>query len=165
LHAHGRKDILRRKKRKRVVEVHETYPVRIIAWKVDYSLRLDKDHRFTEGFYWEYYSLEVIGELLGPDRIKGRQIKITFLADRELDQAIAHPNSIKWEPTALGGLTSRGKNSDFIGSLPFKVCGQILTMLQCGKTNYVVFDGEAMRYGHASIKGVTLTGEFNPEDY
>jgi hypothetical protein len=156
---------LGRGKRKRAAKVYESYPVRIFDWKFDYSLRLDSDRKFTEGPYWEHWSLELKGELLGPDRIKGREVTITFLADRELDQAIAQPNSIKWEPTALGGLTSRGKNSNFIGSLPFQVCGQILTMLQCGKTKYVVFGGEAIRHGHASIKGVTLTGEFNPEDY
>jgi hypothetical protein len=30
-------------KKKRTVETCESYPVRIIDWKVDYSLRLDKD--------------------------------------------------------------------------------------------------------------------------
>ena len=154
-----------RKKRKRAVEAIGSYPVRILDWKVDYALRLDRECRFSEGPYCEHYGLELKGEFLGPDRIKGREVTLTFLADRELDHAIAQPNSIAWEPKALGGLTSRGKNSNFIGSLPFQICGQLLNMLQCGKTNYVIFSGEAMRYGYASIQGVTLTGEYNPDDY
>jgi len=156
---------LSRRKRKRAIEAHGSYPVRILDWKVDYSLSLDKERRFAEGPYWEYYSFELKGEFLGPDRIKGREVTLTFLGNRELDQAIAQPNSITWEPKALGGLTSRGKSSHFIGSLPFQTCGQILNMLQCGNTTYVIFTGEAMRYGYASIQGVTLTGEYNPDDY
>lgn len=154
-----------RKKTKSAAKEYESYPVRIFDWKVDYSLRLDNDHKFTEGPYWEHFSLEIKGELLGPDKIKGREVSITFLADRELDQAIAQPNSLKWKPKALGGLTSRGKNSNFIGSLPFQVFGQIMTMLHCGKTKYVVFGGDAMWHGNASIKDMNFTEEFNPEDY
>ncbi|MBU1180838.1 MAG: hypothetical protein KKE00_09650 [Proteobacteria bacterium] len=157
--------MVKTKNRKKSDRGYESFPVRIIDWKTDYSLSLGKNHRFSEGPYWEHYCLELKGELLGPDRIKGREIKVMFLANRKLDQAIAHPDSIKWEPKALGGLTSRGKNSDFIGSLPFQLFGQILTMLQCDKTKYIVFGGEAMYHGQASIKDVTLTGEFNPEDY
>jgi hypothetical protein len=157
--------MVKTKNRKKFDRGYESYPVRILDWKVDYSLRLDKKHRFSEGPYWEHHCLELKGELLAPDRIKGREIKVTLLADRELDQAIAQSDSIKREPKALGGLTSRGKNSDFIGSLSFQIFGQILTMLQCDKTKYIIFGGEAMFRGEASIKGVTLTGEFDPEDY
>ena len=153
------------RRKKKPVETYESYPVRIVDWKVDYSLHLDKECRFSEGPFWEHYCLELRGEFLGPERIKGREVTIAFLADRELDQALTNPNSLKWEPKGVGGLKARGKRSDFIGSLPFQIFGPVLTTLQSGKIKYVIFNGNALRYGSASIKGITLTGEYDPDDY
>lgn len=55
--------------RKKTVETYESYPVRIIDWKVDYSLRLDKDGSISGGPFWEYCSLELQGEFLGPKKL------------------------------------------------------------------------------------------------
>ncbi len=82
-----------------------------------------------------------------------------------MDDAVAAPKSITWEPTAVGNLTSRGKRSEFIGSLPMQPIASILTALQSGKIKYVIFSGEALRYGSASIRGVTFSKEYDPEDY
>ena len=154
-----------RKKKISSVQTYEVYPVSIFDWKAEYSLRLDNSCKFSDGPYWEHYSLDIRGEFLGPDKIRGREVAITFLADRGLDRAIAQPDSINWKATALGGLTSRGKHSNFIGSLPFQICGQILNMLQCRKIKYVIFSGEVMRYGYASITGISFKEDFCPEDY
>lgn len=89
---------------------------------------------FRPGPCWKHHSLELKGEFLGPDRVKGREVTITFPADRDLDRAIADPRSFTAEPEAVGGLTSRGEKSEFIGSLPFQVVGHILTTLQACKT-------------------------------
>jgi hypothetical protein len=156
---------VRRKRRKKAAVTHVSYPVRILDWKVDYSLHLDPEGRFSAGPYWEHHSLELKGEFLGPDRVKGREVTITFLADRDLDRAMTEPSSFTGEPKAVGGLTSRGEKSDFIGSLPLQVVGHILTTLQAGKTRYVIFSAETMRYGRASVKGLYITGEYDPEDY
>ena len=84
---------------------------------------------------------------------------------RTLDQQISKLNSINYEPKGIGGLTARGKEATYIGSLPHQSFGLVLTMLQAGKIKYVILNGNALRYGHASIKGLTLTGESDPDDY
>jgi len=75
--------------RKKTVETYESYPVRIIDWKVDYSLRLDKDGSLSGGPFWEYCSLELRGEFLGPKKLEGREVTITLLGSRSLDEEIA----------------------------------------------------------------------------
>jgi len=152
-------------KKKRTVETYESYPVRIIDWKVDYSLRLDKDGSISGGPFWEHCSLELQGEFLGPKKLEGREVTITLLGNRTLDEEIAKPDSINYEPLGVGGLTARGKEAAYIGSLPHQSFGLVLTMLQAGKIKYAILNGNALRNGHASIKGLTLTGEFDPDDY
>jgi hypothetical protein len=49
--------------------------------------------------------------------------------------------------------------------LPLQTFGLILTALQAGKIKYVIFNGNALRYGSASIKGIILSGEYDPDDY
>jgi hypothetical protein len=84
---------------------------------------------------------------------------------RTLDEEIPKPNSINYEPKGIGGLTARGKEASYIGSSPHQSFGLVLTMLQAGKINYVIFNGNALRYGSAAIRGITLTGEFDRDDY
>jgi hypothetical protein len=152
------------RRKKKAVETYESYPVRIIDWNVDYSLRLDKDGSLSGGPFWEYCSLELKGEFLGPKKLEGREVTVTLLGSRSLDKEIAKPDSINYEPLGVGGLTARGKEAAYIGSLPHQSFGLVLTMLQAGKIKYVIFNGNALRYGNASIKGITLTGEFDPDD-
>lgn len=152
-------------KKKRTVETYESYPVRIIDWKVDYSLRLDKDGSISGGPFWEHSSLELQGEFLGPKKLEHREVTITLLGSRSLDEEITKPDSIDYEPLGVGGLTARGKEATYIGPLPHQSFALVLTMLQVGKIKYVIFDGNALHYGHASIRGITLTGDFNPNDY
>jgi hypothetical protein len=151
------------RKKKKAVETYESYPVRIIDWKVGYSLSIVKDNRIAEGPYWEYCTLELKGSFLGPKKLEGREVRINLLADRILDQKIANPDSIDYEPKGVGGLTARGKPADYYGSLPLQAFGPVLIMLQAGKINYIVFNGNALRYGHARIKGITLTGDLNKD--
>jgi hypothetical protein len=153
------------RKKKKAVETYESYPVRIIDWNVDYSLQLDKDRRFFKGPYWEHCSLDLTGEFLGPKKLEGREVTITLLGNRTLDGEIARPDSLNYEPLGVGGLTARGKEATYIGSLPHQSFGLVLTMLQAGKIRYVIFNGNALRYGSTPIRGITLTGEFDPDDY
>lgn len=97
--------------------------------------------------------------------MEGRGLTITLLGSRSLDEEIAKPDSINYEPLGIGGLTALGKEATCIGSLPHQSFAMVLTMLQAGKIKYAIFDGNALRYGHASIKGLTLTGELDPDDY
>jgi hypothetical protein len=134
------------RRKKRAVETYESYPVRIIDWNVDYSLRLDKDGSLSGGPFWEHCSLEVKGEFLGPKKLEGREVTITLLGNRSLDEEIARPDSINYEPLGVGGLTARGKEATYIGSLPHQSFGLVLKMLKAGKIKYVVLNGNALRY-------------------
>jgi hypothetical protein len=156
---------MRQKRKEKPAVDYGTYPVHIRNWNVHYSIRLEGDSRFGERPYWEHYCLELRGELLGPEKVKGREIRITFLAERTIDQEIVNPDSPAFKPKASGRLSSRGKRSDFIGSLPMDALSSVLSLLQFGNINYVVFQGKALRYGSASIERVSFSKEYDPEYY
>jgi len=61
--------------------------------------------------------------------VAGRQVKVCFLASREMDEALSSPDNYKAKPSAVGGLSSRGENSDYLGSLPYSAFDHILNML------------------------------------
>ena len=65
--------------KRKAVETHESYPVRILDWNVDYSLRLDKDGSLSGGPFWEHCSPELTGEFVGPKKLEGREVRITLL--------------------------------------------------------------------------------------
>jgi hypothetical protein len=121
-------------RRKKAVETYESYPVRIIDWKVDCSLRLDKEGTFSGGPFWEHCSLELIGEFLGPKKLEGREVMVTLLGSRTLNQEITKPDLINYEPLGVGGLTARGKEATCIGSLPHQSFAIVLTMQRSQNT-------------------------------
>jgi hypothetical protein len=103
------------RKKKKAVETYEPYPVRIIDWKVDYSLSLDKEGGISGGPFWEHCSLELQGEFLGPKKMEGRKVTITLLDSRSLDEEIAKPDSInqrfsrlRFSPNTLNVFVLRG---------------------------------------------------------
>jgi len=65
-------------KKRKAVETYESYPVRRLDWNVDNSLRVDKEGSVSGGFLGEYCSLELKGEVLGPKKLEGREVTITF---------------------------------------------------------------------------------------
>jgi hypothetical protein len=96
---------------------------------------------------------------LRTDRGRDRYPEITY------HRAPLKPGSIDYEPKDVGVLTARGRLGDYFGSLPFQTFVLTVTMLQAGKIKYIIFNGNALRYGSASIKGITLTGEFDPDNH
>ena len=68
--------------KRKAVETHESYPVRILDWNVDYSLRLDKDGSLSGGPFLEHCSPELTGEFVGPKKLEGREVRITLGSSR-----------------------------------------------------------------------------------
>jgi hypothetical protein len=154
-----------RRKKKKPIETYESYLVRILDWKIEYSLHLDKECKFSKSPYWEYCSLGLQGEFLAPPKLKGRELRINLLAERDLDEAITTPESIDYDPKGVGSLATRGRPADVICSLPFQAFAILVPMLHAGQIKYIIFSGSATRYGNAFIRGITLMSEYDPEDY
>ncbi len=154
-----------RKKTLKPVQEYSSYPIKILNWTPNYSISLDKKRRFSIGPYSEHNSLEIDGQLLGPKKLAGREIDVMIFADRQKSMAMTSEDVYEKDPIAVGGITSRGSNSDYYGSVPSDVYPSILTMLAAGKYKYLLLHGKAMKYGSASIEYMRFAEEFDPDDW
>jgi hypothetical protein len=141
-----------------------TYCIEMLNWDLSYSFSLDRHRKFSIGPYWEHTSLEMNGNFLYPETLASRTIQITFLGDREEVQALEHPEECRYEPKAVGGLTVRGKQSEFIGSVPSDALQTFCLLLQAGKIKYLVLSGQSLYRGDADITSIRLQEHFGPED-
>ena len=154
-----------RKKTCDAAEQYCSYLVKILDWTPSYSLHLETNTLLFNGPYWDHWSLDIQGEFLAPKKVAGKQVKVCFLASREMDEALLNPDNYKVKPKSLGGLSSRGKDSDYLGSLPYSAFGHTLNMLQAEKYKYVAFHGKVLRYGKADIKSFYFIYDYEPDDY
>lgn len=151
--------------RKKHYDEYSSYPVKILNWSPSYSVSLNKKRQFSVGSYSEHNTLKIYGQLLGPKKIAGRDIDVTIFADRWMSKAIVSDDVYEKDPIGVGGISSRGSNSDYYGSVPADVYPSILNMLAAGKFKYLLLHGHAMKYGRASIEYMRFAEEFDPDEW
>ena len=78
---------------------------------------------------------------------------------------IENPENCYYEPKAVGALVIRGKQRDFLGSVPFDILQSICFMLQHGKIKFLVLSGQSLYRGNADIKSIYFEKNYNPEDW
>lgn len=144
--------------RKPKEELYESYAIKLFDWRLDYSFSAHKDSRWFDPLS-DYSSLEIDGEFLEPEKVKGRQLTLSFLANRELDEVIEDPSKLERDPVSIGSLTSRGKQSSYLGSLPFKAFPIVISMLENDKCQGILLHGTKLRYGSASIRSLHFVDE------
>jgi len=69
------------------------------------------------------------------------------------------------KPKAIGGLTIREKQREYIGSLPFDVLPLVGSMLSADKYKYLIFHGHALFRGSADIHSLYFKREFDEEEW
>ena len=154
-----------RKKTSKPVQEYSSYPIKIINWTPNYSISLDTKRRFSIGPYSEHNSLKIDGQLLGPKKLAGREIDVYIFANRQITMAMTIDDVYEKDPIAVGGLTSRGSNCEYYGSIPSDVFPSVLAMLAAGKYNYILLHGHVMKYGSASIEYMSFAEEFDPDEW
>jgi hypothetical protein len=104
------------------------------------------------------------GNFIHPDTLAGIQIQITILGDREKVQALEHPDECRYEPKAVGSLKVKGKQSEFLGLVPFNAIQTLCILLQAGKLKYLVISGQELYRGSADIHSMRFQEHFGLED-
>lgn len=130
-----------------------------------YSLRLDREGRFSPGPYWEHGSLEIIGVVLAPAKLQDRKIKVEFLADRRLTVIFSGSEKADYEPRCVGEIIARGQRTEYLGSLPTDVFQTLPGLLQAGKLKFIMFGGHTLYRGTADISSVYFDREYDPDDW
>ena len=154
----------KRTKRKKAARREEsTYVIEIEDWDLSYSLSLDRHGKISIGPYWEHTSLEMKGRFLHPEALT-KPIQVIILGDREKISALEKPEEYRYEPKAVGGLTVRGKASEFLGSVPFDAIQTLCLLLQAKKLKYLVLSGQVLHRGSADIFSMHFQEHFSSED-
>jgi len=156
----------RKNKNKKSVKREEwTYVIEIRDWDFSYMLAVNNNKKVLDGPYWEHTDLEMRGAIAYPAKLAGKEINVTIMANRMEARVMTKPEDYdQFEPRAVGGLTIRGKQSEYLGSLPFDAYHTICTMLGVGKIKCLVLHGEALYRGDAAIRSITFQEHYGPED-
>jgi hypothetical protein len=124
---------------------------------------LDRYGQISAGPYWEHTSLKMKGRFLYPEKL-AKPIQIIILGDRKKISALEKPEECRYEPKAVGGLTVRGKESEFLGSVPFDAIQTLCLLLQAKKLKYIILSGEVLYRGSADIFSMHFQEHFSSED-
>ena len=154
----------KRTKRKKAAKREEcTYVIEIEDWNLSYSLSLDRHGKMSAGPYWEHTSLEMKGIFVHPETL-AKPIQVIILGDREKISALERPEEYRYEPKAVGGLTVRGTESEFLGSVPFDAIQTLCQILQVRKLKYLVLSGQVLYRGSTDIFSMHFQEHFSSED-
>ena len=151
------------KKTKSPKREERTYVIEIEDWSLSYSFSLDRHNEMSVGPYWEHASLEMKGTFAHPETL-AKPIQVIILGDREKISALEKPEEYRYEPKAVGGLTVRGKASEFLGSVPFDAIQTLCLLLQAKKLKYLILSGQVLHRGSADIFSMHFQEHFSSED-
>lgn len=155
----------RKKKGRPPIAEAMTYCIEILEWNLDYFFSIDKDKRVTGGPYWEHASFKVNGKLNHPEKLSGKDIEVTILCNRRESHIVLKPEEYhQFEPKAVGTLTIRGKQSDYLGSMPFDALNNILLLLQTDKVKFIILSGPPLYRGSSLIRSICFSKDFTSED-
>jgi hypothetical protein len=142
----------------------QSYIFRVENPEVSYGLSIDRKG-VTEGPYWEHLELSVLGTIVSPEKVQGRQGTLTFLADRRITRDLDNPIESRSQPIAVGTLTIWGGTTSYLGSLPHDALWHILALLTRGEIQMLALHGETLYRGSAKILNVHFEREIDPKDW
>ncbi len=141
-----------------------TYSIEIVEWSIPYSFQLTRDPKDISWPFWEFKSLDVKGKFLQPEKLAGRDVDARIMGDRRISRVLENPNEPVQEPKAIGGLTLRGKQSEFLGSVPYDALLLLSVLLHSGKIKVIEITGDALYRGSADIRRISFEKEYRPNE-
>ncbi len=152
-----------RKARNNRVPETESYLFEIVDIAPTYSFHVGND-RFEPGAYGEHLHIELTAKCLRPRKFEGRETAFVFIGTRELiaeTQAIPRTGAY---PNGVGTLTFRGKQSDYLGSLPYDAANTLPLMVLAAGYKFIYLSGPRMFRGSSRIGSSSFYRHFDPND-
>jgi hypothetical protein len=141
------------------------YVIEINYWDFSYMFAVNWLRNTIDGPYWEHTDLEMKGKIVHPEKLVDKEIEVTIMANRREVHILNKPEDYyQFEPKAVGGLTIRGKDSEFLGSVPFDAFHMLCSMIGAGKIKYLVLSGQALYRGSADIRSMDFQEHYGSED-
>lgn len=153
----------RKASRKRAVEI--TYCIEITMYEPSYMFSLATNPDIDPGPYWEHAEIEMEGVIVHPEHLKGRQLRLVLLGDRDKVPVMEHPETCRWEPKAVGRLNLRGKTSEFLGSVPFDGLIFVSYLIESGRSKFLILSAESLYHGSAAVRSIRFSKDYGPDDW
>jgi hypothetical protein len=152
-------------KKKSIKKETVSYVIEITDWDFSYSFAVNQVRKLIDGPFWEHSDLKVKGKLLQPEKFIDKEIEVTIMASRRDTIVMNKPEDYhKSEPTAVGMMTVRGKQSELLCWLPFDAFQPLCTMFNAGKVRYIILGGQALYHGSADIVSMRFQSDYGKED-
>jgi hypothetical protein len=153
------------KKKKSAKREECTYVIEISEWDFSYSFSVNHMRDIIEGPFWEHTNLEVKGKVTHPEKLAGKEIKVTIMGNRNDTRIMNKPEDYhSFEPKAVGTITIRGKQSELLCWVPFDAFHMLCSMINAGKIKYLVLSGQALYHGAADIRSLRFQSHYGSED-
>ena len=152
------------RRKKAPVTKFQSFVFEIVTWEPEYHFALNSS-KWPPGPFWEHCELTFHCTLLIPSKLTGRNVVLRILGDRSEMAAVQRPGEVTSTPVAIGGLTLRGQQSDYLGSVPFDALWGVMAMLAANRVRYITLHGEALSRGRARIRSIGFHPTFSAEDY
>ena len=143
-----------------------SYVLEITEWEMPYSFSTGRARKVAPASFWEHAAIRLKAKVLFPKTHVDKIVDVYILGHRDFNQIQNNPEKYPcYEPEAIGTLKIRGQDSEFLGSLPQDMFGQIATLLACGVYRYVELYGHTLYRGYADIVSLRFERDIDPEDY
>lgn len=141
----------------------ESYLFEIVGVSPTYSFHVGMQ-RLEPGAYGEHLHIELRAKCLRPRQFEGRLTEFTFIGDRDFIAATQTRHAGERAPNGVGSLTMRGKQSDYLGTLPYDAAANLALMILAGGYRYIYLGGPAVYRGTSRISSSSFYRQYNPDD-
>lgn len=156
----ARKSARRRKRRRgRPRDDPVYYVVEVAEW--DWSLMFGVNQRpDRDGPYSDYRHLNLHGNLLYPAQVKAREVEVTLMPDRRLNEGERERD----QPHSVGSMHLHRGYFQILLPMPLDALPSVLQIACADRLRYVVITGDRLRYGHGLVRMYRMQRTIDKDD-
>lgn len=150
----------KKKQKRKSTEEYCSYLIEILNAKVRYSISENRGRKLSPGPYSEYSALEIIGRVVEPLKIAGREIDCTIYGSRDQDIRLNHPEKYDDDRYALiGNINARKDYCGFTGWVPASVLLPVGQLILAKELRYFDLMGKPLYRNYANIHHMSIIKE------
>lgn len=136
----------KRSRRTQKVDRPVQYVIAIETWEWSFSFGVNKMRQFDDP-YSDYRHLQISGPLKRPAMSKITSASITLLPEIRLNESERQ----KDHSQHVGSIDARGNDFSVLLSIPADALPSIVAAFHAGQLQYLVMEGDKLRYGHGLV--------------
>jgi hypothetical protein len=152
----------RRTKKRRQPEEYVSHVIRVRTWDLYFWRHAtDPKSKWETGEFSEITTLAFSGEVIRPEKSKFKTGKVTFSSRADRPPPLERsPKSVP-----IGSATARDEEIEAYIFIPDERLRLLLLAAQSNCVQVAHFAGAKLRYGRGTVLSVSLSTDFNEEDW